>query len=96
LLMEIQFIYVLPMEIQFIHVLLMEIQFIYVLSMEIQLSSGRVGILLNRFNPHMCVHISSQGLDFYWEMSSLLCWKIWGERWLFILLILVEILTLTV
>jgi len=57
----------------------------------------QMGVLWTPFTgltiPHF-VPVPSQGLDSQHHMSwSVFCSFVWGERWLFVLLILVELLT---
>jgi hypothetical protein len=53
---------------------------------------------INRFNPAtFCMTVTIQDLDVQSHASwSFLCYIVWGERWLFVLLILVELLPITV
>ena len=52
---------------------------------------------INRFKSAKFLCLSkNQDLDFQRHMScSFLCSMIWGQRWLFVLLVLVELLTIT-
>jgi hypothetical protein len=75
--------------------------FLCVLPLEILLSFNQVGIvkvLLAGKHRHIVMSVPNPGSRFSAIYMSwyYLCLMIWGKRWLFVLLILVELLTITV
>ena len=59
-------------------------------------SQEKVGKPLNGLTHHIFEPVSSQNLVSNVICCVFLCSMVWGEMWLFILLILVELLTITV
>ena len=68
--------------------------FIYVLWLKIQISREEGWVLIKRYYPrHIYVSVPSESLNFNVQWYALLlCSLNWVERWLYILLILVELL----
>ena len=59
--------------------------------------SERGDIAVTGLNRHICMLAQSQDFVFQCLMSwSFLCSVIWGQRWLFVLLIFVKLLTTTI